>query len=324
MNILVTGGAGYIGSHTAHELVNQGYNVIIIDNLELGHIQAIPKNSKFYNIDLKDTNKVNKILEKNKIKAILHFAGYSQVGESMKNPIKYYNNNITSGISLLKAALKNNIKKFIFSSTAATYGEPKTMPIAEDTRKNPTNHYGKSKLFFENILHSCKLYELKSISLRYFNAAGADHGIGEDHNPETHLIPLILQVALNKRKNITIFGNNYPTKDGTCIRDYIHITDLATAHIKALEALENTNETTFNLGNSKGYSVKEIIEECRKVTGHEIPTIIGERREGDPPKLIASNEKAKKILNWEPRFNLNKIIKSAWEWHSTHPNGFEK
>ena len=329
MAILVLGGAGYIGSHTTLELIKQGYDVIVVDNLSTGFRKSVPEKAKFYKGDIRDFNFLNSLFKKEKIEAIIHFAAYSLVGESTTNPLKYYENNLCGTKVLLQAMVENNINKIVFSSTAATYGEPENIPILETDKTVPTNPYGETKLAMEKMFYwSSQAYNLNYVSLRYFNACGADESgkIGEAHNPESHLIPLVLQVPNGKREYISVFGNDYDTPDGTCIRDYIHVTDLAKAHILALKYLiKGGKSDVFNLGNGKGYSVLEIIETARKVTNHSIPTKTVERRTGDPARLVASNEKAKEILGWQPEItNLEEIILSAWNWHSKNPNGYKE
>lgn len=328
MAILVCGGAGYIGSHMVAELLEKGNEVVILDNLEKGHKDAL-LGGKLYIGDLRDKDILNKIFTENKIEAVIDFAAYSLVGESMTEPLKYFNNNVYGTINLLEAMKEHNVKYIVFSSTAATYGEPKEVPILEESETIPTNAYGESKLIVEKILRWCDhAYGIKYTTLRYFNAAGAhiNGKIGEDHSPETHLIPLILDVALGKRDKIMIFGDDYDTKDGSCIRDYIHVSDLASAHSLALERLMNGGESRiYNLGNGTGFSVKEMIEIARKVTNHPIPAEVAPRRAGDPAVLIASSDKAVEELNWRPKFNsVETIIETAWNWHKNHPNGFEK
>lgn len=327
MNVLVCGGAGYIGSHTVYELIEQGHSVVVADSLVKGHKKAVHKDAKLYIGDLRDDVFLDKVFGENKIDAVIDFAAFSLVGESVTQPLKYFDNNVYGTIRLLEAMNRAGVKKIVFSSTAATYGEPESIPIKEDDPTVPTNPYGESKLCVEKILKwSDKAYDIKYVVLRYFNAAGAHISgeIGEDHSPESHLIPIILQVALGKREKISIFGRDYPTEDGTCIRDYIHVTDLADAHIKALEKLFRDNTSaTYNLGNGKGFSVLQVIEEARKVTGHSIPAADEARRAGDPSTLIAGSEKAIEELGWQPRFNtLSKIIETAWKWHSAHPEGY--
>ncbi|KOA19366.1 UDP-glucose 4-epimerase [Clostridium homopropionicum DSM 5847] len=327
MSILVCGGAGYIGSHTVAELIENHKDVIILDNLEKGHREAV-LGGKFYKGDLRDSEVLDKIFTENNIDSVIDFAAYSLVGESTEEPLKYFENNICSTMNLLEAMRRHKVNYIVFSSTAATYGEPEGIPILEEDKTIPTNPYGESKLAVEKILKWCeKAYGIKYAVLRYFNAAGAHISgkIGEDHSPETHLIPLILQVALGKRDKIMIFGDDYDTEDGTCIRDYIHVTDLASAHILALEELKNGAESSiYNLGNGKGFSVKEVIEVARKVTGCEIKAEIAKRRAGDPAILVASSDKAKNILGWEPKYNsLETIIETAWNWHKNHRDGFK-
>lgn len=328
MAILVTGGAGYIGSHTALELTKAGYDVVIADNLVTGYLGAIPEKARFYKGDIRDFDFLDNLFKQEKIDAIIHFAAFSLVGESVTNPLKYYENNLCGTKILLDAMVTNNIKNIVFSSTAATYGEPKNIPILEDDPTCPTNPYGETKLAMEKMFKwTCQAHNMKFVSLRYFNACGADESgnIGEAHNPESHLIPLILQVPNRKREAISVFGTDYDTADGTCIRDYIHVTDLASAHILAVEYLLRGGESDiFNLGNGVGYSVKEVIEVARKVTGHPIPANEAPRRAGDPARLVASSEKAKKVLGWNPVHNsLEEIISSAWIWHKNNPNGYE-
>lgn len=321
MKILVLGGAGYIGSHTVYALIEKGNQVVIIDNLETGHMEAVHPQAKFYKADLRNREDIDQVLDGEKnIDAVIHFAANSLVGESMVNPLKYYDNNLCGTKVLLQSLVAHGINKVVFSSTAATYGEPVRTPIEENDPTVPTNTYGETKLAMEKMFYwTSKAHDLSYVSLRYFNACGAHKSgkIGEDHNPETHLIPLILQVPNGKRDAIQIFGSDYPTKDGTCIRDYIHVTDLALAHILAVEYLLKGNKSDiFNLGNGIGFSVQEVIEVARTVTQHPIPVNIVERRAGDPAILIASSEKAQEILGWKPEFNsLTTIIESAWNWH---------
>ena len=329
MRILVLGGAGYIGSHTALELVKAGNEVVIADNLVTGYRKAIPEEAKFYEGDLRDFDFLNKLFQQEKIDAVIHFAAYSLVGESVTNPLKYYDNNLYGTKVLLEAMVKNNVGKVVFSSTAATYGEPENIPILETDRTCPTNPYGETKLAMEKMFKwTAEAHGLRYVSLRYFNACGADESgtIGEAHNPESHLIPLILQVPNGKRETISIYGTDYDTPDGTCIRDYIHVTDLAQAHILAVQYLNNGGESDiFNLGNGVGYSVREVIETARKVTGHPIPATESSRRAGDPARLVASSEKAKSVLGWKPvHDSLEEIIASAWNWHKNHPNGYDE
>ncbi|WP_195510284.1 UDP-glucose 4-epimerase GalE [Clostridium tyrobutyricum] len=328
MNILVCGGAGYIGSHMVAHLLENNHNVVILDNLQTGHKDAI-LGGKFYFGNLKDSIILDKIFTENKIDAVIDFAANSLVGESVENPLKYFDNNIGSTISLLQSMNKYNVKYIVFSSTAATYGEPENVPIQEQDKTFPTNPYGESKLAVEKILKWCdNAYGIKYTALRYFNACGAhiNGKIGEDHNPESHLIPIILQAAMGKRDKIMVFGDDYNTEDGSCVRDYVHVSDLASAHLLALKRLQSGGESKiYNLGNGKGFSVKEVVEVARKVTGINIKSEIADRRPGDPATLIASSNKAIKELGWNPKFNsLETIIDTAWKWHKNHPNGYNK
>ena len=319
MSILVTGGAGYIGSHTVYKLIEEGRDVVIIDSLETGYIEAVHPKARFYKGDIRDKDFLNSVFSKEKIDAVIHFAANSLVGESMKNPLKYYDNNLYGTKVLLSSMIENNINKIVFSSTAATYGEPEKYPIEETDKTEPTNTYGETKLSMEKMFKwTEKAHGLKYVSLRYFNACGAHESgeIGEAHNPETHLIPLILQVPNGKREFISIFGNDYNTEDGTCIRDYIHVTDLAKAHILAVDYLLAGNKSDiFNLGNGQGYSVREVIDMCRKVTKCDFEVKIDERREGDPAILIADSTKIHEKLGWTPKYDLEEIVSSAWKWH---------
>ena len=329
MAILVLGGAGYIGSHTVYELIDAGKEVVIADNLETGHIEAVHPKAKFYQGDIRDRAFIDLVFDKEKIEGVIHFAANSLVGESMTNPLKYYDNNLCGTKVLLESMVAHGIDKIVFSSTAATYGEPERVPILETDRTEPTNCYGETKLSMEKMFKWTGLaHGLRFVSLRYFNACGA-HGsgqIGEAHNPESHLIPLILQVPNGQREFISIFGDDYDTKDGTGIRDYIHVTDLAQAHILAMDYLMRGGESDiFNLGNGVGFTVKEVIDTARTVTGHPIPAKVTPRRAGDPAQLIASSEKARSVLGWNPQHaDLEEIIASAWNWHNNHPNGFAK
>ncbi|AKL95970.1 UDP-glucose 4-epimerase GalE [Clostridium aceticum] len=328
MAILVCGGAGYIGSHTVAALLEKNEEVVIIDHLEKGHKEAV-LGGKLYIGDLRDTEFLDKVFAENKIEAVIHFAAFSLVGESMEEPFKYYDNNVYGTLRLLEAMNKYHVKKIVFSSTAATYGEPKRVPIKEEEETIPTNPYGETKLAVEKILKWGEVaYGINYIVLRYFNVAGAHKSgkIGEDHSPETHLIPIILQVALGKREKIMIYGEDYPTKDGSCIRDYIHVMDLADAHILAVDKLRKGDRSaTYNLGNGEGFSVKGVIEVARKVTGHAIPAEVAGRRPGDPAILIASSEKIITELGWNPKHaSLEEIIASAWKWHQGHPDGYGK
>lgn len=329
MTVLVLGGAGYIGSHTVYALIEKGEDVVIVDNLETGHIEAVHPKARFYKGDIRDRAFIDSVFEKEKIDAVIHFAANSLVGESMVNPLKYYDNNLCGTKVLLESMVAHDIKKIVFSSTAATYGEPERVPILETDRTEPTNTYGETKLSMEKMFKwTDRAHGLKYVSLRYFNACGAHESgeIGEAHTTETHLIPLILQVPLHQREAINIFGTDYNTKDGTCIRDYIHVTDLAQAHILAVKYLMEGNDSNiFNLGNGVGFTVKEVIETARKVTGDPIKAVECDRRAGDPAQLIASSEKARKVLGWNPEHaDLEEIIASAWKWHKTHPHGYAK
>lgn len=328
MAVLITGGAGYIGSHTVKYFQEKNEDIIVVDNLQSGHEASISVDF-FYEIDIRDKEKLDRVFKSHSIEAVIHFAANSLVGESMEKPYEYYHNNVYGMLCLLDVMKENGVKKIVFSSTAATYGEPKSIPIMESDKTLPTNTYGETKLAMEKMMKWFdQAYGTKYVSLRYFNAAGAyETGeIGEDHSPETHLIPLILQVPLGKRDMIYMFGNDYKTEDGTCVRDYIHVMDLASAHYRALEYLRSGNESDiFNLGNGNGYSVKEVVEMARKVTRHPIKAEVRERRAGDPAILIASSEKAKKVLDWKPEFDsLEKIIEDAWKWHSNNPDGYNK
>ena len=329
MRLLVLGGAGYIGSHTAVELLESGHEVLVVDSLVTGYEAAVPEGVSLYQGDIRDYDFLNDLFKKEAIDAVIHFAAFSLVGESVTDPLKYYENNLYGTKVLLKAMIDNGVNKIVFSSTAATYGEPENIPILEDDRTCPTNPYGETKLAMEKMMKwSANAYGLKYVSLRYFNACGAHKSakIGEAHNPESHLIPLVLQVPNGKRESVSIYGTDYDTPDGTCIRDYIHVTDLAKAHILAVEYLMKGGESNvFNLGNGVGYSVREVIETARRVTGHPIPAVEIPRRAGDPARLVASGEKAKEILGWKPEITeLEDIIRSAWAWHSSHPNGYDK
>ncbi len=326
MAILITGGAGYIGSHVVKYFQENSEEIIVVDNLQSGHDSSVNVDY-LYKIDIRNEKELDKIFKEHEIEAVIHFAANSLVGESMLKPYEYYHNNVYGMLCLLNVMKENNVDKIIFSSTAAVYGESKRLPIMESDETNPTNTYGETKLAMEKMMKRFdEAYGIKYVSLRYFNASGAyETGeIGEDHNPETHLIPLILQVPLGKRDNIYIFGDDYPTKDGTCVRDYIHVMDLADAHFKALKYLKQVNNSEiFNLGNSRGYSVKEVIEVARGITKHKMPAIIKGRRSGDPAILIASSKKAHEILGWIPKYsNIEKIIMDAWSWHGKNPNGY--
>lgn len=329
MKILVLGGAGYIGSHTVYELIDSGTEVVVVDNLLTGFREAVHPKAKFYEGDIRDRAFIDSVFEKEEIDGVIHFAASSQVGESMTNPLKYYNNNLCGTEILLESMVAHGIDKIVFSSTAATYGEPESIPILETDRTLPTNCYGETKLSMEKMFQWTSLaHNLRFVSLRYFNACGAHPNglIGEAHNPETHLIPLILQVPNHQREFISIYGNDYDTKDGTCVRDYIHVNDLAQAHILAMKYLsEGGKSDIFNLGNGVGFTVKEVIETARQITGHSIPAREEARRAGDPSTLIASSEKAKQVLGWKPNYDdLSTIISTAWKWHKSHPDGYLK
>lgn len=327
MAILVLGGAGYIGSHTVYKLIEDGYSVVVVDNLQTGHMEAVHNKAKFYKGDIRDKKFLDEIFSHEKIDCVVHFAANSIVSESMCWPLAYYNNNLYGTMVLLQAMVDNGVNKLVFSSTAAVYGEPEKVPIVEEDKTLPTNVYGETKLAMENMIKwTARAHGLNFVALRYFNACGA-HSlgiIGENHSPESHLIPIVLQVANGKREKIRIFGNDYPTYDGTCVRDYIHVMDLAQAHILAIGYLmENRENNVFNLGNGVGFSVAEIIKKARVVTGHAIPTEVEPRRAGDPAILIASNDKAVNVLGWKPEYNdIETIIETAWRWHSVHHQGF--
>src|SRR6266480_5987804 len=312
--VLVVGGAGYIGSHAAHTLRRRGYEVIVYDNLATGH-KELAEGFELIVGDIADSAKLAKALSR--CDAVMHFAAHAYVGESVENPKKYFHNNVTAAIALLNSVMDSRVRKFILSSTAAVYGNPAKSPITEDSVRQPVNPYGATKLAFENALEAySRAYGLKFVSLRYFNAAGADEGgsIGEKHNPETHLIPLILQAIQGKRAALEIFGDDYPTADGTCIRDYIHVNDLAEAHVQGLEYLGKAESAAMNLGTGKGYSVHEVVSAVERVTGHKVPTHIGQRRAGDPAELVADPTLAEKLLQWKARRSLEEIIRSAWKW----------
>jgi UDP-glucose 4-epimerase len=328
MAILVLGGAGYIGSHAVNQLITKGYQVVVVDNLLTGHRQAVHSDATFYEGDIRDKTFLQGVFEKETIDGVIHFAASSLVGESVEKPLKYFNNNVYGMQILLEVMKENDVKNIVFSSTAATYGEPEQSPITEETPTNPKNPYGESKLMMEKMMRWCdEAYGMKYVALRYFNVAGAkaDSSIGEDHDPETHLVPIILQVALGQRQELAIFGDDYDTPDGTCIRDYVHVEDLIAAHILALEYLKKGNDSNFfNLGSNNGYSVKEMLDAAREVTKKEIPAKVAPRRAGDPSTLVASSEKAKAILGWEPQYtDVKEIIETAWNWHVSHPEGYQ-
>jgi|SRR5579883_762695 len=326
MRILVTGGAGYIGSHTVRQLIAAGHEVTVYDNLEYGHRQAVPADRLVVG-DLRDVDHVDNLLVVNRIEAVVHFAAFAYVGESVTNPARYYTNNLLYSLLLLDRCRRTGVQKFIFSSTCATYGVPEKVPITEDEPQRPVNPYGNTKLAFERALADyATAYPFGFCALRYFNAAGAssDGSIGEDHTPETHLIPLVLRAAMGKCPHVEIFGTDYPTPDGTCIRDYIHVDDLAAAHILALVAIQPGEKRAYNVGIGRGYSVREVIRTAEEVTGLKVPVTEGPRRAGDPPQLVANADKIRRELGWIPKYdNLRAILETAWRWHKSHPNGFE-
>lgn len=326
MAILVTGGAGYIGSVAVEDLRANGETVVVLDSLVHGHRQAIDSSVPFYKGDIGDESLVVKITREHEIEACMHFSAFTSVGDSVKNPHIYYENNVAKTLKLLNVLVESKVKKFVLSSTAAVFGEPQRIPIDETHPQNPNSPYGWSKLMVERILNSYDTaYDLKFVALRYFNACGASENCGEDHDPETHLIPLVLFAAQGKLDSIAIFGDDYPTPDGTAIRDYIHISDLSQAHLLALKHLRGGGKSEFiNLGNGGGYSVKEVIEAAGKISGKEIKATIAPRRAGDPSRLVADAKKAREVLGWNPQFpEIEKIIESAWAWHEAHPNGYE-
>ncbi|MBM7616789.1 UDP-glucose 4-epimerase [Weissella uvarum] len=328
MATLVLGGAGYIGSHMVDRLLAANRDVVVVDNLLTGHRKAVPANVPFYEVDIRDKAALNEVFDQEPIDQVVHFAASSIVPESMADPLKYFDNNTGGMINLLEVMLKHDVKNIVFSSTAATYGIPEDNPIVETTPQNPINPYGESKLQMEHIMRwADEAYGLKWVALRYFNVAGAkaDGSIGEDHPTETHLVPIILQVALGERDKIMMYGDDYNTPDGFNVRDYVHVMDLADAHIEALDYLADGNPSNqFNLGSANGYSVKEMVEAARKATGKEIPAEVGPRRVGDPDSLVASSDKAREILGWQPQYeNVEDIIKTAWTWHQKHPHGYE-
>jgi len=326
MRVVVTGGAGYIGSVVADELLQAGHDVVVFDNLSRGHRQAVPKNAELVVGDLADRAALDALLQSRATDAVMHFAALIEAGESMKAPEQFFRNNTANALTLVEAMLAAGIKHLVFSSTAALYGNPERTPIEEEDLLRPTNAYGESKLLMERMLawfH--QIHGLRYASLRYFNAAGASRpDKGEAHQPETHLIPRILQVALGRAEHASVFGTDYPTPDGTCVRDYIHVSDLARAHLLALQALADSAPLVYNLGNGQGFSVREVVDVARKVTGHPIPVIESPRRAGDSAVLIASSEKIRRELGWQPRFgDLQSIVESAWQWHRSHPDGYD-
>jgi len=328
MKILVVGGAGYIGSHAVKELLKAGYGVVVYDNLSSGFREALPRGINFIKGDLNNPSLLSQVFRMHNFDSVIDFAGHIEVSESMKDPAKFYRDNVLGLVNLLKTMQENSVRNIIYSSSASVYGEPKQTPISEEYVGITNNVYGETKVIAERMLNFFdKIYGIKSICLRYFNASGADEcgEIGENHNPETHLIPLIYQVPLGKRQHITIFGDDYSTKDGTCVRDYVHVTDLAQAHILAMKCLAEKMQTKiYNVGTGRGYSVQEIINVARKITGHEIPVVIGSRRLGDPAELVACTEKIKTELGWKPKMSdLQTIMETAWRWHKNHPEGYK-
>lgn len=327
MTVLICGGAGYIGSHCIRIFAERGEDIVVLDNLETGHREALPAYVKFYHADIRDAKALSQVFEENQIEAVIHFCAYSLVGESVEKPLKYFDNNVGGMIALLQAMQKYGVNRMIFSSSAAVYGDPLHVPILETDETNPTNPYGESKRIMERMIDwVSKTSSLRYVSLRYFNVAGAasDGTIGEDHRHETHLIPLILQVPMGKREKLNIFGDQYPTKDGTCIRDYIHVEDVARAHWNALDYLRKDGQCMVcNLGSGLGYSVKEMITAAKNVTRFDIPVEVSQNRPGDPAKLVADIQKARNVLHWEPQHtSIEEIIETAWKWHRNHPNGY--
>jgi len=323
MKVLVTGGAGYIGSVVVEELIREGDQVAVLDNLYQGHRAALHPQAEFVLGDLADAATVRDLFAQRRFDAVMHFASNTLVGESVQIPLKYLGDNVVNGLTLLRTMIEHDVHRFILSSTANLFDRPEKVPITEEERLIPGSPYGESKFILERILHWLdRIHGLRYAALRYFNAAGATAERGEDHSPETHLIPLVLQVALGQREQIQVYGSDYPTRDGTCVRDYIHVTDLAQAHILALRALDKGSRT-YNLGNGQGYTVREVIQTARQVTGHPIPSVDGPRRPGDPPELVAGSDKIRRELGWRPRFaDLHDIVQSAWNWHQAHPGGY--
>jgi UDP-glucose 4-epimerase len=324
VNILLTGGAGYVGSVCAEVLLQQGHHLAVVDSLVEGHRGALPENCTFFECDLLDGKKLDQAFESRQIDAVMHFAAEALVEKSMREPSIFYRTNVGGGIQLLDSMLRHGVKKIVFSSTAATYGEPKEVPIPEDHPKAPINPYGQTKWLFENILRDYGRYAgLKHVSLRYFNAAGASEDRGEAHRKETHLIPCILEAAAGERPRFDLYGKDYPTPDGTCVRDYVHVVDIAQAHVLALEALDRVSGEAFNVGNNRGYSNLEVLQAARRVTGKAIPSEFGPRRPGDPAVLVASSEKLRRVLGWKPQLSdLEKILESAWRWKQKNPHGY--
>lgn len=325
MKVLVTGGAGYIGSHAVRQLAQAGHDVWAYDNLSLGHRAAVP-DGRLIEGELMDRGRIESALRQHRIEAVMHFAAFAAVGESVADPAKYYQNNVVASLNLLEAMRAVDVRRIVFSSTTATYGVPERIPITEAEPQKPINPYGFGKLVIEHALADyAAAYGFAYAALRYFNAAGASPtaDIGEDHEPETHLIPIVLQVALGQRSHVTVLGDDYPTPDGTCIRDYVHVDDLGRAHVAALDQLEAGQGLQLNLGTGRGYSVREVIEACRRATGHPIPALVGPRRPGDPPELVADSSRAQRELHWRPQYNdIESIVATAWRWHSSHPRGY--
>jgi UDP-glucose 4-epimerase len=325
VKVLVTGGAGYIGSHAAGLMANAGHDVWVYDNLSYGHRAAVP-DGRLIEGQLMDRPRLVEALSAHSIEAVMHFAAFASVGESVEDPAKYYQNNVVASLNLLDAMRETDVRRIVFSSTTATYGVPQRIPITEDEPQRPINPYGFCKLVIEQALADyAHAYDFAYAALRYFNAAGASPqgNLGEDHDPETHLLPIVLQVALGQREHITVFGDDYPTPDGTCIRDYVHVDDLGEAHLLALDHLQPGHGLKLNLGTGRGHSVREVIDTCRRVTGHAIPEVMGSRRPGDPPELVADSSRAQRVLHWRPKYaDIESIIRTAWEWHSTHPHGY--
>jgi len=326
VKVLVTGGAGYIGSAVASELMKAGHHVVVYDNLSHGKRRAVPRQAELVVGDIGDRNSLREIFSRTRPEAVMHFAALIEAGESMQAPERYFRNNTANTLTLLECMLEYNLHRLVFSSTAAVYGTPERTPIEETDALRPTNAYGESKFLVERMLEWFhRVHKFRYASLRYFNAAGAAGDLGEDHRPESHLIPIMLKVALGQQEKISIFGTDYPTPDGSCVRDYVHILDLASAHLLALQALENRDQLIYNLGNGQGFSVRQVLEVARKVTGHAIPAMDSPRRPGDPPVLVASAQKIQQELKWQPKYpNLDSIVSSAWEWRRKHPNGYEQ
>jgi UDP-glucose 4-epimerase len=325
MSILVTGGAGYIGSVATEMLIEAGHEAVVYDSLVYGHREAVHPRAVFEEGDLADTARLNRVFETHSVDAVMHFAAHSIVPVSMRDPLPFVRDNVSNALNLLEAMASHDVDRFILSSTANVYGDPESVPILEEAKLAPSSPYGESKLMIERMLHWCEVrYGLRYASLRYFNAAGASDTYGEDHSPETHLIPLTLKVALGQKDHLEIYGDDYPTPDGTCVRDYIHVVDLAQAHVLALEALDR-GSCVYNLGNGQGFTVQEVVTTAREVTGHPIPAEIAPRRPGDPATLVASSDRIRRELHWQPRYpDLREIVESAWRWHQAHPDGYSQ